>query len=297
MTIENPYWTSEGQAHFINLDIVNSLCFDLISLFEASRSLAEEMTNLEYADEEPADLNSFPLAKLHMEMSFKKSSELLLQLAILVRTYDDQMTDYGSAEYIDHVNMCNANTEAGVTPRGALRIREACNKLIHAKEVRPLYEKTDKYVIDSTNEAFDGDIWYLTGEIELSGAFRSKQWDVVLHVQPFLEGILSLISFGYHGTKEFDNPKEIQEFDLSRSVNIEQGHKVSRYIFKEITSGAFTQVVVEKTGSVIWRSTTELTESKKHNANLEYSRMAFDLPNSSAATKSGTVSDAPERGF
>ena len=46
----------------------------------------------------------------------------------------------------------------------------------------------------------------------------------------------------------------------------------SEYIFKDVTSGAFTQVVIEKAGRVIWRSSLELTESKKHIANRDYSK-------------------------
>ena len=196
--MDNPYWTSEGQTHHINLKDIRSLCFDIVSLFEASKSLADEMTASEYADEKPAGLEDFPLAKLHMEMSFKKSSVLLLQLALMVRTYDDQVSDMeNNDDFSIFKAKCDDNSDVGVLDTGVLNIREACNKLIHAKEIRPLYERTDKYVIDSTNESFDGDIWYLTGEIELSGSFRRNEWNAVLYVQPFLEAIIELTSYGY----------------------------------------------------------------------------------------------------
>lgn len=84
--MENPYWTSHGQEHYVNLDTIKALCFELANIFEASRSLANEMAASEHVDEEPAKLENFPLMILHRELAYKKSSELLLQLALLVRT-------------------------------------------------------------------------------------------------------------------------------------------------------------------------------------------------------------------
>lgn len=196
--MDNPYWTSEGQTHHINLDGIRSLCFDVVSLFEASKSLADEMTASEEEDEVPADFEKFPLAKLHMEMSLEKSSEQLLQLALLVRTYDDQVTSIEEkGDYQSHKAKCDTDSSIGILDDRDLTIREACNKLLHAKEFRPLFDKTDKYVVDSIDDSFDGDIWYLTGEIEMSGSYQKKEWEAVLSVQPFLEAILDLVAFGY----------------------------------------------------------------------------------------------------
>lgn len=77
-------------------------------------------------------------------------------------------------------------------------LRVACNKVIHAQEVRPIYERADQYVLISEEaEKEQQDIWYLTGEIELSGEFRGTVWDAVLYTQPFIETVLGLIEFGY----------------------------------------------------------------------------------------------------
>ena len=61
--MDNPYWTSESQTHHINLNGMKSLCFDFVSLFEASKSLADEMMASECADDEPADFEAFSLVK------------------------------------------------------------------------------------------------------------------------------------------------------------------------------------------------------------------------------------------
>jgi hypothetical protein len=36
----------------------------------------------------------------------------------------------------------------------------------------------------------------LTGEVELSGKHVRKDWNAVLHVQPFLETVLAIVEFG-----------------------------------------------------------------------------------------------------
>lgn len=56
------------------------------------------MTVSEFADEELAKVEKFPLVELHQEMAFKKTSEILLQLALLVRTYDEQLNSPEDSE-------------------------------------------------------------------------------------------------------------------------------------------------------------------------------------------------------
>jgi len=197
--MENPYWSSDGQEHYVNIDTIKSLCFDICNIFEASKSLANEMTESEYADEEVAKIDNFPLMALHHELAFKKSSELLLQLSMLIRTYDDQMKDSKkSKDYKKFAKKNDSGDYVGVLDgQEKFHLREACNKIIHAQEVRPLYERADQYVIESENSELGQDIWYLTGEIELSGEFRGKGWGAVVYTQRFLETVLGLIQFGY----------------------------------------------------------------------------------------------------
>jgi hypothetical protein len=197
--MDNPYWTSDGQEHYVNLNTIKSLCFEICNIFEASKSLANEMTASEYADEEVAKIENFPLMTLHQELAFKKSSELLLQIALLVRTYDDQMANSEkSVEFKKFAKKNDSGDYIGVLDgKDKFYLREACNKIIHAQEVRPLYERADQYVIESENSELGQDIWYLTGEIELSGKFNRKEWEAVVYTQPFLETVLGLIQFGY----------------------------------------------------------------------------------------------------
>jgi len=196
--MDNPYWESHGQEHYVNIHTIKSLCFELTNIFEASMALSEEMTASEYADAKPAKIENFPLVELHQELAFKKASELLLQLALLVRTYDDQMKSSDDSEkYLEFSKVNDSGDYIGIL-QGADKfyLREACNKIIHAQEVRPIYERATQYVIESDNENLGQDVWYMTGEIELSGKFRGKKWEAVLHLQPYLETVLGLIKYG-----------------------------------------------------------------------------------------------------
>lgn len=82
--------------------------------------------------------------------------------------------------------------------------------------------------------------------------------------------INSLWNGSFSGTK--GKAKIIEKQDESAdSTDCDNGKENNGCTTRDVTSGAFTQVVVEKAGKVIWRSTLELTESKKHRDNRERS--------------------------
>lgn len=196
--MDNPYWKSDGQEHYVNLNTVKLLCFELANIFEASNTLYHGMTAADYADKEALRIDDFPLVKLHQDLAFQRSSELLLQLSVLIRTYDDQMKGAEASEKYRSFSKGNDTGDYIGTLQGKDKfyLREACNKIIHAREIRPLYERADNYVFESNDKEVGQDVWYLTGEVELSGKHREKIWDAELHVQAFLEVILGQIEFG-----------------------------------------------------------------------------------------------------
>jgi len=101
--LENPYWTTDGHSHHVNLDRIRLLCFDILNIFEASKPIAESIEYAEVEEEKPLKLKDFPLAVLHRNFVFKTVSERLLQLALMVRTYNDLMRESEHSEnYIKH---------------------------------------------------------------------------------------------------------------------------------------------------------------------------------------------------
>jgi hypothetical protein len=167
---------------------LRALCFGIFNLFAANRALVHEFETT--GDEDPEELsdpaNSLFL-KLHQELAEELILERLLRLCMLLRTYDDIVGQSPHAErYADHVKKTNGD-DIGFLDGGDLNLREACNKVIHAREIRPVYDsvewekKAEPPVIKR--------VWYLDDDIELKGTLGKKEWNATLWAQPFLETV------------------------------------------------------------------------------------------------------------
>jgi hypothetical protein len=157
--------------------------------------LVEDVEALELEEGREFDPSELVLLRLHHEYAFIQCSKVLLQLGLLVRTYDDQMKASGKREeYRKHLTKIDDGNYVGVLAGAtSFPLREACNKIIHAHEIRPLFERLDRQVND---DGVDQDLWYLTGEVELQGTRGGTEWNAVIHLQPFLETILDSIALG-----------------------------------------------------------------------------------------------------
>jgi len=193
--MDNPYWTSEDQRHHLSLESFRLLCFELLCIFEASKPLIEDVEAIELEEGKEIDPSALVLLKLHHSHAFIQCSKALLQLALLVRTYDDQMKASGKkAAYQAHLASIDDGNYVGILDgENTFSLREACNKIIHAQEIRPVFERLDREVND---KGLEQDLWYLTGEIELQGRQGNAEWNAVIHLQPFLETVLDSIALG-----------------------------------------------------------------------------------------------------
>lgn len=192
--MDNPYWLSEGQRHHVNLEAIRLLCFELLCISEASQPLVKSMEDIELEEGHQISEADLSLLRLHQRYAFNQLSKALLQLALMVRTYDDQMRDSEiCAEYLKHLDSIDQGHVGILDGDGSLPLRVACNKVIHAIEVRPLFERLDRQIND---QGLDQDLWYLTGEIELVGRQQGNPWRATLHLHQFLDLILDSISLG-----------------------------------------------------------------------------------------------------
>jgi len=196
--MDNPYWYSDGQKHHINLETIEVLCFELLNIFEASCPIAENFEAQEIELEEEQNLENFPLLKLHQKYAFIQASQILLQIALMVRTFDDQIKDSENEEdyknYVEEID--DGHYVGGMDGQETFNYRDASNKIIHAAEVRPLYERIDRTITEEAgNKNLDQDIWYLTGEIELCGKLHGNTWNATIHIQAFVETVLDVIRF------------------------------------------------------------------------------------------------------
>ena len=182
---ENPYHHTEIKPHHLDLEEVRLACFDAYNIVTASRALGGEHEMRD--DDDGPGLSS--LFKLHLELAEGRLSQLLLRVALMLRTFDDVMRDVEG--YETHVAATSGENFIGDIDGEPLSLREACNKIIHAIDFRPIYESAEREEADKTYSR----VWYMTGEIEIEGTRGAHQWAVLLFVPPFLEMVLDRIAF------------------------------------------------------------------------------------------------------
>ena len=185
--MENPYHKADMKPHYLDRDACRIKCFDVFNIVSASAALAGQFEMSE--PEEPTEPSS--MFRLHQALAEPRLSQLLLDIAVSVRTFDDVMAAEAPDVYPDFAAKTNGENYVGTINDGDLSLREACNKIIHATDFRPVYEHADREI--------PGDaplrVWHLDGQIELEGTLGRKPWHAVLWVENFLEIVLDRIAF------------------------------------------------------------------------------------------------------
>lgn len=185
--IENPYHRGEIKPHHLDLSDARLACFNAYNIVVASQALGGEYEMREPEDEqEPSSL-----FHLHHQLAEPRLSQLLLQIAVFIRTFDDVMSDAGGDAYVAHAAATSGENYIGNLDDGPLSLREACNKIIHAVDFRPVYDHSDRKVAENDYRR----VWYMTGEIEIGGLRGNRPWEALLHVNEFLEIALDRIDF------------------------------------------------------------------------------------------------------
>jgi len=185
--MDNPYWHPKKKGHVINGDDVRLVAFDVFNIVRASLSMTGEgIEGGEDGDEKALSR----IERLHFELAEIKLSNAILQLAVMVRTIDDIWTDKGNEHYFAKIDALNKDHNFGWLASGDrstdLTLREALNKVIHARDVRPVYDSEDDR--DDPNAR-----WGMDGQIELKGALRKVEWEATVNIFELLDGVVKLI--------------------------------------------------------------------------------------------------------
>lgn len=186
---ENPYWSAYYKSHVFDAVDVSNLCREGAHIILATRSLSSLWSSdLKDMGEEPDW--SFPLlVGEHQQYSETGLFAILLKLAASYRSLDDQLSEVD--EFQSFANKLLKDTGGFLTSYGEIDVkdslRECCNKIIHADDIRPVYGN-------------DGDdretgVWYMTSDIELTGKLRKKEWVVALNGLQFFEAMLETVQF------------------------------------------------------------------------------------------------------
>jgi hypothetical protein len=184
--MENPYWHPEQKSHVVNTDDVRLLAFSVFNIVRASMSMMGAGIELDVEKDQLPTLMEI----LHYEYAEHQLSKNLLQIAVLMRTLDDYWSDLGHEIYSDNVKRINKENRVGLIENGdkscELSLREACNKIIHAQDFRPVYDTEDDR--DAPNSR-----WGMDSQIEMRGAQRGLTWTATLNAFQFLEAVIDLV--------------------------------------------------------------------------------------------------------
>jgi hypothetical protein len=186
--MDNPYHHALIKPHYLDRHVARVKCFDAFNIVSASVALAGEYEMAE--PDEPAEFST--MFRLHHRLAESRLSQLLLEIAVFVRTFDDQMTAAAPEEYGEFCAQTGGEDFIGVLDgSGDFNLREACNKIIHATDFRPVYEWAERDFGDDRTEK----VWHLDGQIEIKGMHGNKEWEAVLFIEQFLEIVLDRLDF------------------------------------------------------------------------------------------------------
>lgn len=191
MHMNNPYWQPEDKAHVVDPDEVRRIAFEIFNIVMASASLAGDGVEPD-EDEGAAAKDRTPIANLHFEMAETELSKNLLRLSMLMRSLDDYFALDADDAYSQKLEEINAGNDIGTLDVGersaTLPLREAFNKIIHARDVRPVYDSDDERDDPKAR-------WGMDGEIELRGSHRGADWVATLNVTGLLDAVVELVDF------------------------------------------------------------------------------------------------------
>ena len=157
------------EGHFPNTSNTLLELYRLLALFLASKSFAALRTN--YPGE------GFDAIYKIQEVEDYEITRLLLSLAITARVIDDRE---GRVFELVGSNCGQLEKDVGTTDVEILDLREACNKIIHAKKARCDVEEANGQT-------------YLNPFIYLYGEQNGKSWKATLDIVAFSKEYVSLV--------------------------------------------------------------------------------------------------------
>ena len=186
---DNPYWHGD-KPHVFDAEKVEELCLTAFEVFSTSTCLydkdVDEDGDLEDEENISAILTHPSLIGKHREKAEGKISSALLSLAVAFRTlYDTLEADDAVKQFVDKNSDEGGLSWLSTEPKKSkTTLRETCNKIIHARDLR--------YVYDTTYGQFDGENYMMNGVVELWTDEKRNEWLVSFILPDFLEAIMDV---------------------------------------------------------------------------------------------------------
>lgn len=160
------------ERYYFDTQFLRLELYRLVSAFFASRKFAQHLIN---------DGAYRSLGSLAVEFQESEIVRVLTAVAIQIRILDDQLDEL--SPFKDAESIVGKLVPDTSNPRKSipLHLREACNKIIHAKVVR--FDTKDDAQMNS----------YLTPMLYLIGQKQKAEWKATLEIVKFAESIEVLI--------------------------------------------------------------------------------------------------------
>lgn len=182
-------------AHRIDIDSIHQNAFVLLNICYAAKTFAQ---NHDLASYEDAEAINGPYYVGWLKFTL---SEKLIDVAIktrvlldIVRAEEARYREHGEVYVIDSRTLDKEVTEQYnigffVGADEEVSIRESCNKIIHALDIRPTLERgDDEHTLDEESEV-KREWLYWDGALDLSGTKGREDWVFTLHVSDFCQAL------------------------------------------------------------------------------------------------------------
>ena len=186
---DNPYWHGD-KPYVFDAERVEKLCLTAFEAFSTSTCLYDQYVDEEGDGDDEGNISAYlthpTLIGKHRETAEGKISSALLSLAVSFRTLYDTLEEGDAVkQFVDQ--KFNAELLSWLSPeqkKYKTSLREVCNKIIHAKDVR--------YVYRTTYKQFGGKTYMMNGIVELWTDQTGKEWKVSFILPDFLEAIMDI---------------------------------------------------------------------------------------------------------
>ena len=185
--------------HRVDIDSIHQNSFLLLNLAYGAKEFARSH-DLGSDDCDPIS-GGYYLGWLKFTLSAKlidtaiKTRIILDMIRAEEKRYEEDGEKYVvNSRELDRTISNSYNLGASIEGEEAITVRECCNKIIHALDIRPIYEVGDEdHYLDEELETKRQ--WkYWDGSLDLSGLKGKEEWHFELHVSDFCTALEELIS-------------------------------------------------------------------------------------------------------
>lgn len=184
-----------NMAHRVDVDSIHRNIFILLNICYAAENFGRNHDLSTYEETDPIN-GPYYVGWLKFTLS-EKLIDIAIKTRILldiVRSEEVRYRKTGEEYFINSYSLDKEvvgqyNIGAFIGSGEELTIRESCNKIIHAADIRPLLERGDGDHALDEESVIKREWLYWNGAVDLKGSKGKEEWEVTLHVPDFCQAL------------------------------------------------------------------------------------------------------------